>query len=243
MPILQRGTQHIKNGQEVNLHSKASSQMKSRRSRKGLLLVLEGIDGSGKTAVAELVVARLTKEGFDAVKLHEPTSESKWGREIRARSPRGELSPAEELEFFMRDRDWHIRNRIQPALDAGKIVVLDRYYFANGAYQSASTGIPWKEIVRRNIEEIHAPLPNLVFVLDVPAETGLARVLGRDYVSNEQFEKIERLVKVRQAYLEMAREYSSVFVVVDATRTLEQVVDEVCRRILGFLGRKGTKAG
>jgi dTMP kinase len=209
--------------------------MKSRRSRKGLLFVLEGIDGSGKTVVAELVVARLTEEGCHVVKLHEPTSESKWGREIRARSPRGELSPEEELDFFIRDRDWHIRNRIQPALDAGKTVVLDRYFYANGAYQSASTGIPWKEIVQRNLEEIHAPLPNLVFLLDLPVETGLARVLGRDYESNEQFEKIERLVKVRQAYLEMAHAYGSFFVVIDATQTLGQVVDEVYRRILGFL--------
>ncbi|RDE11192.1 MAG: dTMP kinase [Candidatus Thorarchaeota archaeon] len=217
--------------------------MKNRRSRKGLLFVLEGIDGSGKTAVAELVVTRLTEEGYDAVKLHEPTSESEWGRQIRDRSPRGGLSPAEELELFVRDREWHVRNRIRPALNAGKIIVLDRYFFANGAYQSASTGIHWREILRRNREGIHPPEPDLVFVLDVPVETGLARVLGREYQSNEQFEKIERLVKVRQAYLEMAHEDAGLFEIVDATQTLEQVADQVHRRILEFLGRKGRKTG
>ena len=153
------------------------------------------------------------------------------------------MSPAEELEFFIRDRDWHVRNRIRPALDAGKIVLLDRYFYANGAYQSASTDISWREILRRNIEEIHAPMPDLVFLLDVPVETGLARVLRREYESNEQFEKVERLAKVRQTYLEMAQEYSDLFIIINATQTIEQVADEVCRGILGFLGQKRMKTG
>jgi len=217
--------------------------MKGRKGRRGLLFVLEGIDGSGKTAIAESVVELLAKKGYDVVKLHEPTSESKWGREIRERSPSGELSANEELELFLRDREWDIQNRIRPALEAGKIVVMDRYFFASGAYQSTSTGTHWKEILRRNREEIRTPEPNLVFILDVPAETGLARVLGRNYEMNKQFEKLGRLVKVRQAYLEMAREDTGTFIVVDATQSLEQVLDEVCRRILEFLGRKRTEGG
>jgi thymidylate kinase len=60
---------------------------------------------------------------------------------------------------------------------------------------------------------------------------------------NKQFEKLGRLVKVRQAYLEMAREDTGTFIVVDATQSLEQVLDEVCRRILEFLGRKRTEGG
>lgn len=217
--------------------------MKSPKVRKGLLFVLEGIDGSGKTAVAEQVVELLANEGYDVVKLHEPTSESKWGRAIKTRSPSGGLSPAEELDFFLRDREWHIKNRIRPALDAGKIIIMDRYFFANGAYQSTSTGIHWNEILRRNRDEIHAPEPSLVFILDVPAETGLARVFGRNYETNQQFEKAERLVRVRQAYLAMAHEDKGAFVVIDATRPLEEVVDQVHRRILEFLGRKLTKKG
>lgn len=205
--------------------------MKSRKHLRGLLFVLEGIDGSGKTAVCESLVSLLTKEGHGVLALREPTNLSKWGLEIRARSVSGELTPDEELELFIRDREWHIKNRILPALRAGRIVVMDRYFFATGAYQSTSTGIHWKDILRRNREEIHAPEPDLVLLLDVPANIGLQRVLGRKCQMNEQFEKLDRLVRVREAYLEMARQDTANFFVIDATQPLEQVVSEVHQRI------------
>ena len=87
----------------------------------------------------------------------EPTTESQWGKEIRDRSYRGELTPDEELELFLKDRDWHIKNRILPALNDNKIVLLDRYFFATGAYQSASTGIPtFRARPPRHHERFHA---------------------------------------------------------------------------------------
>ena len=205
--------------------------MKGRKHPKGLLIVLEGIDGSGKTAVCESVVSLLTREGHDVLALREPTNLSKWGIEIRTRSVSGELTPEEELELFIRDRNWHIKNRILPALRAGRIVLMDRYFFATGAYQSTSTGIHWKDILRRNREEIHAPEPDLVLLLDVPAEVGLQRVLGRKRQMNEQFEKFDRLVRVRETYLEMACQDTTTFVVIDATQPLEQVVSEVHQKI------------
>jgi dTMP kinase len=199
---------------------------------KGFLFVLEGIDGSGKSSACNQLKPLLESAGYDVVHLREPTNESPWGKEIRARSPRGELSPIEELDLFIRDREWHIQNRILPALDAGKIVLMDRYFFATGAYQSGATGIPWQEILRRNREDIHAPEPDIVFILDVSADIGLARATGREHKANLQFEKLERLIRVREAYLEIAKQDTGVFKVIDAHQPLDVVVKTVYNDII-----------
>ncbi len=204
--------------------------------RMGHLFVLEGIDGAGKTAVCERLIKILGDAGHDVVHLREPTSESQWGKEIRSRSPNGELTPAEELDLFLKDREWHIMNKICPALSSGKIVIMDRYFFATGAYQSVSTGISWREILRRNREEIHAPEPDLIFILDLPAEEGLARVRKSREEIIEQFEQIDRLVKVRQAYLEMAQyDDKGSYVLIDARLPLETVVDIILGEILDHI--------
>ncbi|TFF92244.1 dTMP kinase [Candidatus Thorarchaeota archaeon] len=198
-----------------------------KRLDRGFLFVLEGIDGAGKTVVADRVSQELESQGFDVIRLREPTNESQWGREIRRRSPEGELSPKEELELFIKDRRWHIKARINPALLQKKVILLDRYFYATGAYQSVSTGLSWQEILERNRVEISAPEPDTVFILDLPAEEGLCRITGRGCKTNKQFEQLERLIKVRQAYLEMSQEDEGNYYVVDATNPLTDVVSEV----------------
>jgi len=193
----------------------------------GFLFVLEGIDGSGKTVACEELVKKLASIGYDVVYLREPTKESPWGKEIAERSPSGELTPEEELELFIKDREWHIANRILPALEKGKVVLMDRYFFATGAYQSAVMDLHWKEILRRNREDISAPEPDIVFILDVPAEIGLERATGRTGKANLQFEKIDRLVRVRQNYLEIAENDTGTFALIDAKNPLDQVVEEI----------------
>jgi dTMP kinase len=206
--------------------------MSTRKIAKGWFFVLEGIDGSGKTTVCDRVCSILLDKGYNIVRLREPTNESKWGKEIRDRSYRGELTPNEELELFLKDRDWHIQNRILPALNENKIVMMDRYFYATGAYQSASTGIPWPEILQRNREEIHAPEPDIVFILDVPVDVGLSRTMERKGAQNLQFEQPKRLVKVRQAYLEMAERDIGNYKVIDSTKSIDKVVEEVLNLIL-----------
>jgi dTMP kinase len=197
----------------------------------GHLFVIEGIDGAGKTTVCDSVISLLRKSGHEVIKLREPTDKNPYGLEIRRRSPQGELSPEEELELFIRDREWNVKNCILPALRNGVIVLLDRYFFATGAYQSVSTGIEWRVILERNRTEIDAPEPEMVFILDIPAEEGLRRISGSGREINLQFEKHERLVKVRNAYLEMAREDKGRYRVIDATMPLQEVVEVILDEI------------
>ncbi len=201
----------------------------------GYLFVLEGIDGAGKTTVCDIIETRLTARSFDVVRLREPTSESRWGVEIRQRSPAGELSPQEELDLFIKDREWNIENRILPSLRAGKVVLMDRYFFATGAYQSTSTGLSWQQILQKNREDIAAPEPDIIFVLDIPVEQGLSRVTGSRAKKNEQFEQYERLLLVRNAYLDMSQNDTGNYVVVDATKTIDEVVDTVFQHIRTYL--------
>lgn len=200
---------------------------KTHKEYSGFLFVLEGIDGSGKTCACKELVGKLQSIGYDVIYLREPTDLNQWGREIRARSPTGELTPEEELDLFIKDREWHIANRILPALKEGKIVLLDRYFFATGAYQSAVMDLHWSEILRRNREGINAPEPDVVFVLDVPAEIGLERATGRTGKANLQFEKLDRLIKVRQAYLEMIEEDTGNYKLIDSKKPLDEVIDDI----------------
>jgi dTMP kinase len=200
--------------------------------RKGFLFVLEGIDGSGKTCACQELVLRLQSDGYDVIHLREPTHESEWGQEIRRRSPAGELTPEEELELYSKDREWHIANRIRPALENGKIVLMDRYFFASGAYQSTVLNLHWSEILQLNRRELSAPEPDIVFILDVPADIGLERATGRTGKANLQFEKLDRLIKVRQNYLEMVEQDSGTFKVIDSCKPLEEVVNEVYNEII-----------
>ena len=164
--------------------------------RRGLLIVLEGIDGSGKTTQARSLLARLRRRGFRAAFFREPTR-GRWGREIKHQAARADsLTPEEELDLFVRDRRENVERNLGPALAAGKVVVLDRYYFSTIAYQGAK-GIDPGRI--RRLNEAFAVRPDLVIVLDVGAGEGLGRIAGRK-TRDELFEREDYLVRVAKIF-------------------------------------------
>jgi len=164
--------------------------------RRGLLIVLEGIDGSGKTTQARSLLARLRRRGFRAAFFREPTR-GRWGREIKRQAARADsLTPEEELDLFVRDRRENVERNLGPALAAGKVVVLDRYYFSTIAYQGAKGLDPGR--IRR-LNEAFAIRPDLVIVLDVGAGEGLGRIAGRK-TRDELFEREDYLVRVAEIF-------------------------------------------
>jgi dTMP kinase len=167
-----------------------------RMGNKGLLIVFEGIDGSGKTTQAKTLLRRLRARGIAAVFFREPTG-GRWGREIRRKALRRDsLTPGEELELFVKDRREDVAKNLGPALAAGKVVVLDRYYLSTIAYQGAK-GLDPGRIRRMN--ETFAPKPDLVFILDVEAGTGLSRIGDRKR-KEELFEREDYLDKVGELF-------------------------------------------
>jgi dTMP kinase len=165
------------------------------------LIVLEGIDGTGKSTQAGMLGDWLTAQGHEVVRSYEPTN-GPWGKRLRESAATGRLSPEDELEYFLRDRQEHVNELIGPALEAGKYVILDRYYFSTMAYQSLR-GFDPTEIRQRN--EAFAPVPDHLLILDLDVDEALARVGSRGDVANE-FEKRDALAKCREIYLSLRDE-------------------------------------
>ena len=201
---------------------------KQRREKRGHLIVIEGIDGSGKSTQAKLLVRRLAARGLRPVLFREPTR-GKWGRLIREKARRaGSLTPEEELDLFIRDRRENVTRNLEPALAAGKTAVLDRYYFSTVAYQGAK-GIDPGRIRRMN--ERFVVRPDLVFIVDIDARRGLARIEGRSR-RDELFEREDYLARVREIFNGFKGRR---FVHIDGNREIKDISDEILDKVLKLL--------
>lgn len=185
----------------------------------GLFIVIEGIDGTGKSTQARSLGEWFESQGREVVLSREPT-DGPWGTKLR-NSANSRLSPADELQFFLNDRQQHVQELISPALAAGKVVILDRYYFSTMAYQGAR-GFDPQEIREKN--EAFAPIPHLLLILDLDVDAALKRIGARGDIANE-FEKRDNLERCREIFLSLKNEP---FVrVIDSNGGMEQVAEKV----------------
>ncbi len=192
----------------------------SRTNAPGWLVVVEGIDGAGKSTVLCKLAAHCAQRELPCVSSSEPTR-GEWGMKLRRSMSERRLSLAEELELFQKDRAEHVAQVIRPALAAGNIVLLDRYYLSTAAYQGARGADP-AEILAAN--EKFAPQPDVVLLLDYDAAGGLERVRARGDTPNT-FEEAEQLRAVRRIFLGLQRPFIRR---VNAARTADEVFAE-CR--------------
>lgn len=168
---------------------------------RGLFIVIEGIDGTGKSTQARRLAEWLTSQGREVIVSREPTDQP-WGRKLRESAATGRLSPTDELEYFLNDRRQHVAELIAPSLAAGKVVILDRYYFSSMAYQG-TRGLDPAEV--RRLNEAFAPVPDLLIILDLDLDSALARIGARGDSANE-FEQRENLARCREVFLSLQNE-------------------------------------
>ncbi len=198
----------------------------------GRLIVLEGIDGTGKTTLCARLAAALRLEGREVVETREPwhSPAGKALRKLLAAKERT-TSGDEELELFHADREAHVRELVAPALARGAWVVQDRTYWSTAAYQGAR-GVSVAAILKRS--RAIAPTPDLTVLLELSPEQALARIhANRAGVSS--FEKLDDLRAVARVYAELARTEPSIERIA-ADRPLETVAHDLltlCKARLG----------
>jgi dTMP kinase len=195
----------------------------------GLLVAFEGIDGSGKTTMAQRTAQALCEAGYFAKYLREPT-DGPHGRQLREIMVSPEARDAhQEFELFLLDRREDVAQNIAPVLHAGGIVCIDRYYISSMAYQGA-LGLDFREIQRANEE--FAPSPDVLLYFEIPVDTALQRIAASREAGANSFEKREYLARVVETFERMNFPQ---MVRLDASSTPEVVfaqIQEVLRPVL-----------
>jgi len=190
----------------------------------GLLVAIEGIDGTGKSTIAATLAQWCGERGLACVFSKEPTSLS-YGQKLRESANTGRLSIEEELELFRLDRKEHVERSIGPALKENAIVILDRYYWSNAAYQGARGADP-AQIIAAN--EAIAPVPDLILFMDIDVKESHGRIHGRGDAPND-FEGAESLQKARAIFQALHERQDRPSVRIDASQELRTVCAEALR--------------
>lgn len=142
---------------------------------RGLFIAFEGIEGAGKSTQVALLSERLKAHGQEPLLVREPGG-TELGEEARRLVLHGgDMSPASELFLYLLARSEIVSRVIRPALEAGKVVIADRYELSTRAYQAAGRGLPEQKVKAAIALATGGLTPDLYIVLDVPFETGRAR--------------------------------------------------------------------
>jgi len=188
----------------------------------GKFIVVEGLDGSGKSAQVDLVIDYLKQKDKEVIVTKEPTVESEAGRKVK-QALRGEIvvEPLELQKLYVQDRKEHLQNKVIPALKNGKFVVSSRYSFSTFAY-GYSDGLDTDLLIKLNEEFL---LPDLTIIVDVNPESCIERIEGRGE-PKELFEKKEKLTRVNDFYKKIPEMFENVFVV-NGEKAIPEVFEEI----------------
>lgn len=198
-----------------------------------MFITFEGIEGSGKSTLLSLVTVELRGRGVDVLQTREPGGTA-LGDRVRALflDPAQKIEPMAEVMLLCASRAQLCADVIRPALRAGKTVLCDRFYDATIAYQGYGRGLDIEELLGICLVATSGLTPDLTFVLDLPPEASRERVLARARGGGHAVDRLEGEGpdfhrSVREGYLDMARRWSTRFVVLDALRPPELLRDAV----------------
>ncbi|MFH0713413.1 MAG: dTMP kinase [Candidatus Micrarchaeota archaeon] len=185
---------------------------------KGIFIVVEGIDGSGKgymmMRLQEYITGRSKK--YDHVLLTREPTNSNIGqkmREILVKESDPTTGARKCLDLYVSDRKQHLENHILPALEKGYVVLCDRYKYSTMAFQAAQ-GLPLEELIELQKD---FRTPDLTLILDLPTRQAIARIRYRDWQgSNEKFEDPTFMEKVRMNYLTIAHQLKDPIEIINA---------------------------
>jgi dTMP kinase len=211
---------------------------------RGRFITFEGIDGCGKTTQLRMLERTLTSRGGSYVSTREPGGTA-LGTTIRAallNVSRRTVEPLAELLLYAADRAQHVREVVLPALEAGRVVLSDRYADATTAYQGYGRGFDLRLVEELNHLATSGLKPDLTLLFDLDVATGLARVHRRsDFAPPEEpadrldLEPLAFHERVRRGYLELAAREPQRFRVIPASGSIDTVRSLVIEAVRGFV--------
>jgi len=210
-------------------------------SNKGLLITLEGIEGAGKSSHIQFIAEQLLQAGRDVLLTREPggTNLGERIRELLLKKNEESMFEETELLLMFAARAQHVQQVILPAINAGKIVICDRFTDSSYAYQGGGRGISLEKIQQLEAWLFSGDLsgfkPELTLLLDLSVETGLFRAQDRSAADRFETETVNFFQDVRDAFLKIAQDNPGRVSVIDAELNLKTVQSS----ILEVLTKKG----
>ena len=204
----------------------------------GSFITLEGPEGAGKTTQVKLLSKDLSKLGIPHLITRDPGGTA-LGKQIRRilLNPANPVTPMAELLLYQADRAQHVDELIRPALEAGKLVICDRYIDSTVAYQGYGRQIDLDLIEKLNNMSTGGLKPELTILFDIDSSDGLGRLHpgGHDRMEREA---IDFHTRVRQGYHKLVEQEPDRFKVLDASKALSTVQNEFRQMVLDSLGNK-----
>ena len=201
---------------------------------RGLFIVFEGVEGSGKSTQCHLLTRQLEKNGISFLHLREP-GVTNTGEKIREWLKTGnDLDGHSELFLLSASRRALVKNKIVPALNRGQVVVLDRYIYSTLAYQGFGRGISIKQIEYINMMATDGLSPDIIFLLDIDPKASFQRK-EETSLDRWELEDIDFHKKIRNGYLEISRETQNLWTVINADKPKKSISEEVWEIVLGRL--------
>ncbi|NCA95145.1 MAG: dTMP kinase, partial [Epsilonproteobacteria bacterium] len=199
-------------------------------------------EGSGKTSAANEVIRILVARGYDVLYTREPggTPIAEEIRNIILDKKNTALDARAEALLYAASRRQHLVEKVWPALKEGKIVISDRFLDSSLAYQGAARKIGIENVLNINLFATEGTFPDLTLLFDITPEKGLERIAvnKKREVNRLDLEALEFHRQVRETFLELAKKYQDRYVVIDASKTLPEVVGVALNVILDRLEQK-----
>ena len=204
-----------------------------------MFITLEGPEGSGKTTAVEAAVKALEAKGYQIVRTREPggTPIAEQIRNVILDKENTKMDPRTEALLYAASRRQHLVEKVWPALKEGKIVICDRYLDSSLAYQGGARGLGVDNILNVNMFATENTFPDLTLLFDITPEEGLKRIAANASreVNRLDLEKLEFHHKVRNTFLDLAKRYPERYVIIDASKSREEVAKATLEAILSRL--------
>ncbi|MEM6916194.1 MAG: dTMP kinase [Verrucomicrobiota bacterium] len=215
--------------------------MQKQGMQRGKFITFEGSEGCGKSTQIERFVSSLEERGVEVIRTREPggTAIGEKIRNLLQFDPEGlELCDESELLLFAASRAQLVRHVIEPALHAGKWVVADRFLDSTAIYQGVGRGLNLDSVKVINRFAVGDTMPNLTFLLDLDVAIGHARAVAASGGKMDRMESqpLAFFEAVRSGYLELARSEPDRFAVIDASRSVDEVTEEIAKSFEERLG-------